>query len=169
MDKSLEQVEQFNTVFGHSVNHVPQFPTQQEHEMRMAFLREEIKELDEAYQERDLAKYADAIVDTKYVLNGLVIESGMQHVLQPMFDEVHKANMSKACKSKENADDVVESLRVLGTEAHKVFRSGAYVVYRTEDKKVMKPLSFMPPDLTRFVRAVDPNNIAFAMPKFDPS
>ena len=62
-------------------------------EFRLAFLREEVKELAAAYAAHDLPEIADALVDIVYVALG----TAHYHHLpwRALFDAVHHANMQK--------------------------------------------------------------------------
>ena len=51
---------------------------------------------------------ADALADIQYVLSGCILEFGMADKFKALFDEVHRSNMSKACKTVEEAEATVE-------------------------------------------------------------
>lgn len=62
-------------------------------QFRLKFLREELKELDEAYAEENLAEIADALVDIVYVALGTAHMHGLPW--QELFDAVQESNMMK--------------------------------------------------------------------------
>lgn len=67
-------------------------------EVQLVFNREELmsEELDEYFEAgkaRDLVKLADAIADLAYTVIGTAVAHGID--LQPIFDEVHRSNMTK--------------------------------------------------------------------------
>ena len=66
-------------------------------------LLEELKELKEAIEENDLVEVIDALCDIQYVLSGAILEFGFAEKFKEMFDEVQRSNMSKVCKTEEEA------------------------------------------------------------------
>ncbi len=49
----------------------------------------------EAAQNNDLIEIADALGDMLYILCGTIIEHGLQHKIEAVFDEIQRSNMSK--------------------------------------------------------------------------
>jgi len=43
----------------------------------------------------DLTEVADALGDMLYILCGTIIEHGMQHKIEEVFEEIQRSNMSK--------------------------------------------------------------------------
>ncbi len=76
------------------------FPSPEELEYRIKFLKEEITEFEEATENQDLPKALDALVDLVYVALGTA------HYFHAPFveawDEVHAANMRKVRASPED-------------------------------------------------------------------
>ena len=60
--------------------------------------------MEEAIEANDLVEVADALADIQYVLSGAVCEFGMATVFKDIFEEVHRSNMSKMCKSTEEVN-----------------------------------------------------------------
>lgn len=59
-------------------------------------LREEILEMEEAYDKGDLIGVVDGLIDLKYFLLGVVYKHGIsEQVFNEMFQAVHEANMEK--------------------------------------------------------------------------
>tara|TARA_R110000803_G_scaffold25234_1_gene60275 strand:+ start:6713 stop:6982 length:270 start_codon:yes stop_codon:yes gene_type:complete len=58
-------------------------------------MTEELTEYLDACKEGDLIEVCDAIVDLLYVLNGMVVAHGVQYIIEDMYNEVHRSNMSK--------------------------------------------------------------------------
>ena len=58
-------------------------------------MKEENEEYFEAAQSNDLAEVADALGDMLYILCGTIIEHGMQHKIEDIFNEIQRSNMSK--------------------------------------------------------------------------
>lgn len=76
------------------VKETPSFPaTMYVRSLRYQLIEEELREFDQAMADRDLVKVADAIGDLLYVVYGAAVAFGID--MQPVFDEIHKSNMSK--------------------------------------------------------------------------
>ena len=64
-------------------------------QLRFDLMKEENEEYFEAAQNNDLVEVADALGDMLYILCGTIIEHGMQHKIEAVFDEIQRSNMSK--------------------------------------------------------------------------
>lgn len=64
---------------------------------------------------------------------------------------VHESNMSKFCKTEEEAHETVKSYFDKGIETYFKLVNDYYVVYRSEDNKVLKSINYTPVDLTDLV------------------
>ena len=66
--------------------------------------------------------------------------------------EVQASNMSKACKTEEEAIQTVSQRSKEQGEAchYEKVNEGRYIVYRTRDRKVMKSINYFKPDLLQF-------------------
>lgn len=60
---------------------------------RMMLLKEEVCELFEAVEKKDLTAIADALIDIEYVVHGFSVTLGLPH--DKLWNEVHKTNMKK--------------------------------------------------------------------------
>ena len=87
---------------------------------------EENKEYLEAANSNDLIEVADALGDMLYILCGTIIEHGMQDLIEDVFDEIQKSNMSK-----------------LGLDGNPIYR---------EDGKVMKGPNYFKPNFSKFFK-----------------
>ena len=105
---ALNQVAAFHKLFKHPVLDKPQIPSKERCELRVELLSEELKELQEAIKANDLVEVADALCDLQYVLSGAVLEFGLGEKFVELFDEVQRSNMSKACKSLDEAERTSE-------------------------------------------------------------
>lgn len=88
-----ERVELFMSRIGDVVNEKPTLIDNEEANRRMRFIIEEAEEYREANVAGNLVEVADAIADLAYVVLGAAVSHGID--LQPIFDEVHKSNMTK--------------------------------------------------------------------------
>ena len=149
----LNDVAQFHRTFGLPVLDEPTVPAKDRIRLRLSLLEEELKELREALEEQDIVETADALCDLQYVLSGAILECGLGGKFQALFDEVHRSNMSKTCHSIEEAEATSQHyLNTKGVESHIVEKEGVYLVYRTEDGKVLKSINYSPADLKQVLQ-----------------
>src|SRR6201985_3951881 len=136
---SLNQVAEFHTTFKHPIVAEPAIPSKERAQLRIELLAEELKELQQAVNDNNLVEVADALCDLQYVLAGAILEFGMGEKFKDLFDEVHRSNMSKACKSVEEAGQTIEHYRsTAGTKSYHNEIDGLFLVYRTADNKTLK-------------------------------
>ena len=64
-----------------------------------------------------------------------------------LFDEVQRSNMSKACKTREEAERTVAHYAAKDQLAHIEEVDGKFLVYRDADNKVLKSVEYSPADL----------------------
>ncbi len=149
MDKidPLNQVAAFHRTFQHPVLESPQIPSPERCKLRIALLAEELKELEQAIAENDLVEIADALCDIQYVLSGAVLEFGMGGKFRELFEEVQRSNMSKACKTREEAEATIAHFGAKGTEAYYKEVEGLFLVYRKSDDKTLKSVQYSPANL----------------------
>lgn len=145
---SLNQVAAFHHTFKHPVLTEPTIPSAQRCQLRVDLIAEELKELEEAIANNDLVEVADALCDIQYVLSGAVLEFGLGEKFRTLFDEVQRSNMSKACKSLEEAEATMKHYREnKDTECYMVKEGDLYLVYRTSDDKTLKSINYSPANL----------------------
>ena len=58
-------------------------------------MKEENEEYLEASNSGNLIEVADALGDMLYILCGTILEHGMQHKIEEVFEEIQRSNMSK--------------------------------------------------------------------------
>ena len=63
--------------------------------LRFNLMKEENEEYLEAANNDDMVEVADALGDMLYILCGTIIEHGLQHKIEEVFDEIQRSNMSK--------------------------------------------------------------------------
>jgi predicted HAD superfamily Cof-like phosphohydrolase len=126
MQKQLNSVKEFHTAFaiGHSENPRADLG-ETKNLLRYNLMKEENEEYLEAVQNHDLVEIADALGDMMYILCGTIIEHGLQHIIEDVFDEIQRSNMSK-----------------LGDDGNPIYR---------EDGKVMKGPNYFKPDFTKLI------------------
>ncbi len=149
---ALNDVAEFHTTFELPVVGVPQIPAKKRCELRVNLLQEELNELKEAIEQNDLVEVADALCDIQYVLSGAILEFGLQDRFKSLFDEVHRSNMSKTCKSIEIAKATQAHYSAKdGTVSNIVERGSEFIVYRKADGKVLKSVEYSPADLKSLI------------------
>ena len=123
---NFELVGDFMEAFGQQVELEPTWPDFNTRELRLDLIQEELDELAQAMEDRDMVQIADALTDLLYVVYGAGHAFGID--LDECFQEVHSSNMSK-----------------LGPNGKPIHR---------EDGKVMKGPGFFEPDLENILGAL---------------
>lgn len=149
---SLKQVAEFHKTFQHPILDFPQIPDENRCQLRVSLITEELRELEEAIADKDIVEIADALCDIQYVLSGAILEFGLADKFKELFDEVQRSNMSKACKTEEEANETVEYYKnERDTECYYKKVDGKYLVFRTSDDKTIKSVNYSPADLKRIL------------------
>lgn len=116
---NFDKVEEFMNAFGQDVEKEPIWTSVSNFRYRLIY--EELGELREALDNRDIVEVADALTDLLYVVYGAGHSFGIN--LDKCFEEVHNSNMSK-----------------LGEDGKPIHR---------EDGKVLKGPNYWAPDLKK--------------------
>ena len=148
----VNEVETFNATFGKPNNYEPTIPSKKEWQFVYDFILEELEEYKEACENGDIVEVLDALCDITYVSlgNGTMLH-GLKDKVWPAYQEVQASNMSKSCKSEEEAmETITVRSKEQGEPCHFEKVGNYYVVYRTRDKKVMKSINYFRPDLREF-------------------
>ena len=149
----VDEVEIFNKTFGKPNNYEPTIPSKKEWQFVYDFILEELEEYREACERGDIVEVLDALCDITYVSlgNGTMLH-GLKDKIWPAYQEVQASNMSKACKTEEEAiQSVSQRSKEQGEACHfEKTEDGRYIVYRSRDKKVMKSINYFRPDLGQF-------------------
>ncbi len=90
---NFDKVGIFMKTFGQEVKDKPSFSTEKINNLRISLIEEELKELKDAMESKDLLEVADALTDILYVTYGAGHAFGIN--LDKCFDEVQSSNMSK--------------------------------------------------------------------------
>ena len=120
---NFNKVKTFMETFGQEVKTKPSFSTDKINSLRYDLIKEELEELKEAMENKDLLEVADALTDILYVTYGAGHAFGID--LDKCFEEVQSSNMSK-----------------LGEDGKPIYN---------ESGNVMKGPQYFKPDLTKFV------------------
>ena len=120
---NFESVKKFMKTFGQEVKKKAEFPNQKITSLRYDLIKEELAELKDAIEKKDIKEVADALTDILYVTYGAGHAFGID--LDKCFEEVQNSNMSKL---DENGKPIYN-----------------------ESGKVMKGPNYFKPDLSKFV------------------
>ena len=148
----VDEVETFNKTMGKPNNYSPVIPDEKEWMFVYNFILEELEEYKEACQKGDIVGVLDALCDITYVSlgNGTMLH-GLKGQIQDAYAEVQASNMSKVCKTEEEANLTVRVReQEQGTACHYEKQGDYWVVYRTHDRKVMKSVNYFKPNLEQF-------------------
>ncbi|GAA4271009.1 nucleoside triphosphate pyrophosphohydrolase family protein [Aquimarina gracilis] len=122
MKDKIAAVQEFHTAFKIGYKNEPVADLgESKNLLRYKLMREENEEYLEAAQSNDLVEVADALGDMLYILCGTIIEHGMQHKIEEVFNEIQRSNMSK-----------------LGENGQPIYR---------EDGKVLKGPNYFKPNI----------------------
>ena len=120
---NFESVKKFMEKFGQEIKEKASFPNEKITSLRYDLIKEELSELKEAMDNKDIKEVADALTDILYVTYGAGHAFGIN--LDKCFEEVQNSNMSK-----------------LGKDGKPIYN---------DKGKVMKGPNYFKPDLGKFV------------------
>jgi predicted HAD superfamily Cof-like phosphohydrolase len=150
---ALNQVADFHRTFQHPILDSPTIPNETRCKLRVALLAEELKELEVAIINNDIIEIADALCDLQYVLSGAILEFGLGEKFGELFNEVQRSNMSKACRSEEEAKATVDHYKNKdNTECYYKEVDGKWLVYRVADNKTIKSINYSPANLSGIIQ-----------------
>ena len=121
---NFNKVKTFMETFGQEVKTKPSFSSEKVNSLRYELIKEELDELKEALDDRNLLEVADALTDILYVTYGAGHAFGID--LDKCFKEVQESNMSK-----------------LDEHGKPIYN---------DDGKVMKGPKYFKPDLSKFIK-----------------
>ena len=149
----VSEVETFNATMGKPNNYSPIIPEEKEWMFVYNFILEELEEYKHACETGNIVEVLDALCDIAYVSigNGVMLH-GLKDQILPAYAEVQASNMSKACKTEEEAIQTVElRSKEQGEPCHYEQLGEYWIVYRTRDRKVMKNVNYFKPNLKQFL------------------
>jgi predicted HAD superfamily Cof-like phosphohydrolase len=113
---------------------------------RLSLISEEFNELKDAISHKDYIEVIDALTDILYVTYGFYTAIGING--DKAFKLVHDSNMSKLCKTEEEAIKTVEFYKLDGrydSPAYRLSPDGKYyVVYNESTSKILKSIYYKP-------------------------
>ena len=126
MKHQLNSVKKFHQVYKLNYSESPTTEiSKQTIKLRFKLMAEENEEYLQAAKNNDLVEVADALGDMMYILCGTIIEHGLQHKIEKIFDEIQRSNLSK-----------------LGNDGLPIYR---------EDGKVMKGPNYFKPNISKIL------------------
>ena len=90
---NFEKVKKFMITYGQEVKESTSFPDENIIKLRLKLIKEELEELEQALNDKNLLEVADALTDILYVTYGAGHSFGIN--LDACFEEVQRSNMSK--------------------------------------------------------------------------
>jgi predicted HAD superfamily Cof-like phosphohydrolase len=90
---NFEKVKTFMITYGQEVKESASFPDENIIKLRLKLIKEELEELEQALNDKNLLEVADALTDILYVTYGAGHSFGIN--LDACFEEVQRSNMSK--------------------------------------------------------------------------
>ena len=121
---NFDKVGVFMKTFGQEVKDKPSLSSDKINKLRISLIKEELDELKEAMDSKDLLEVADALTDLLYVTYGAGHAFGID--LDKCFEEVQNSNMSK-----------------LGDDGKPIYN---------EFGKVMKGPNYFKPNLIKYIK-----------------
>lgn len=152
MNQNIERVIEFHNTTESPVLKSPTIPSAKRIDLRIALIDEELNELEVAANQNDLTEVLDALCDLQYVLNGTIIEFGLQDVFQEAFEEVHRSNMSKFPTNTEDAKESVNLYYDKEIEAYYKKVGDNFVIKRMIDDKILKGSGFKLPAIKAILK-----------------
>ena len=155
---ALSSVAAFHRLFRAPILASPVIPSADRCQLRVSLLKEEVQELADAIKDNDLVEVADALADIQYVLSGAVLEFGMGGCFKSLFDDVQRSNMSKACKSLEEAEATrAHYKKTKDTDSYaQQISDDQWLVYRKGDDKALKSVEYSQTNLAPIVNGATP-------------
>ena len=120
---NFQSVKIFMQTFGQEVKNKAELPNEKIVQLRYELIKEELDELNQAIEDKDLQEIADALTDILYVTYGAGHAFGIN--LDKCFNEVQQSNMSK-----------------IGSDGKPIYN---------EKGKVMKGPNYFKPDLKKLL------------------
>jgi predicted HAD superfamily Cof-like phosphohydrolase len=149
---ALNKVSEFHKCFEIPIIETPQIPNKERCQLRISLIQEELTELSDAIENKDIVEIADAFCDLQYVLTGAVLEFGLGEKFEELFNEVHRSNMTKLCESEKEAIDTINYYKQKdGTESSYKNINNKWLVYRIKDDKVLKSINYSPVNLNKIL------------------
>ena len=90
---NFEKVKLFMNTYGQEVKDKAEFSDEKTNKLRIDLIKEELEELTQAMNDKNLLEVADALTDILYVTYGAGHAFGIN--LDKCFEEVQSSNMSK--------------------------------------------------------------------------
>lgn len=148
----VEEVKEFNVLMGKEFQNRTYPEINQKDALFVTnFIQEELDEMKEAVHNNDIVGILDAILDITYVClgNGALV-FGLEDKILPGYAEVQGSNLSKVCKTEDEAIATVELRSKQQNEPCHYSKVGDnFIVYRTRDMKVQKSINYYAPNLKK--------------------
>lgn len=125
MQEQIKKVKSFHEAFLQKNATEPSLVSEETFILRHKLMEEENNEYLEACWDGNIIGIADALGDKLYILCGTILQHGLQHKIEEVFNEIHSSNMSK-----------------LDADGKPIFR---------EDGKILKSNRYFKPDIQKIL------------------
>jgi|SRR5690606_14633820 len=158
MKQQIDNVKDFHSLTNNPWHEKPLIPMKERCQLRANLITEEASEFEKAVKEGRLVDAADGLIDLLYVTYGSLGELGLANIAEDLFQEVHRSNMSKACKTEQEA---IETVKYYDSPLAKQDRCKAaykangdyFLVYRISDGKTLKSINYSRADLYSIIES----------------
>jgi len=148
---NFEKVKDFCKCAGHPVHTEHQLNIFDEHpeivDLRLKLIQEEVSELEQAIKDKNFTEVIDALSDILYVTYGAFASYGISG--DETFNLVHESNMTKFCKTEEEAKESVEwykeNEKRYDDPTYRKAENGEYwILYNRSSNKILKSKYYKP-------------------------
>lgn len=172
-----EQVQEFQLTFGDQVNKLGEIPSVDKRKLRLKLIFEELSELAEAYgldetfnqicsnhlMSQGLSDIVDTYIynptealdatcDLLVVTHGAACINGHSTIIDEAFDETMRSNMSKSCRTLDQALYSIAEYHKEGRDTYHKLVNGVYVIYDSVTNKILKNRDgFFKPDYNKLL------------------
>lgn len=151
METNFEKVINFNKQFGITVHSKVQKNIFDDDpklvKYRLDLILEEVNELKDAIEKKDMKEVIDGLADILYVTYGMGTSFGIN--TDKAFEIVHNSNMSKLCINEEQAKNTIEWYKKneprYDSPTYRLSDNKKYwVVYNESSGKILKNINYIP-------------------------
>ncbi len=157
---NFQKVVEFNKAFGVITHTTPQLDIFDKSpaliNYRLSLIQEEVQELTDAINNKDMIETIDAIGDILYVVYGAATAFGFD--ADRIFQIIQNSNMSKLCDTEEDAIETVKQYKEeipqrYDSPNYRLSDDGIhYVVFNENTMKILKSYKYTRTDFTELIK-----------------
>lgn len=141
----VDMVNHWSEVFHLPILDYPKFPQQERINLAMELIREELAEVHEGINNKDIREVQDGLGDLLWVTLRAMMEFGIDPV--KTIEAIYDSNMSKADYNVEDAMKTKAKYNEQGIDTYMKIRYNAFITHRAGDNKVLKSINYKEPNL----------------------